>query len=80
MGVKGLKGRSARVVVTMGMPSLFYKWFFRAHSLKALKRNILGFVGIAPIRQTVIGMSANLKPADVEKLESMMQKLGRAGQ
>ena len=80
MGVKGLKGRSARVVVTMGMPSLFYKWFFRAHSLKALKRNILGFVGIAPIRQTVIGMSANLKPEDVKKLQSMMQKLGRAGQ
>lgn len=80
MGVKGLAGRSARVVVTMGMPSLFYKWFFRAHSLKALKRNILGFVGISPIRQTVIGMSAGLKPEDVKRLQSVMQKLGRAGQ
>ncbi len=79
MGVKGLKGRSARIVVTMGMPSLFYKWFFRAHSLKALKRNILGFVGIAPIRQTVIGMSANLKPEEFKKLHGLMQKLGRAG-
>ncbi|MDP2286801.1 MAG: NAD(P)H-dependent oxidoreductase [Pseudohongiella sp.] len=79
MGVKGLKGRSARIVVTMGMPSLFYKWFFRAHSLKALKRNILGFVGIAPIRQTVIGMSANLKPEEFKKLLGLMQKLGRAG-
>ena len=79
-GAKGLKGRSARVVVTMGMPSLAYKWFFRAHSLKALKRNILRFVGISPIRQTVIGMSANLKNDEVQKLERMMQKLGRAGQ
>jgi putative NADPH-quinone reductase len=50
-----LRGRSARLVVTMGMPALAYRWFFRAHSLKALKRNILGFVGIAPVRESLIG-------------------------
>jgi putative NADPH-quinone reductase len=56
-GTKGLlKGRSARIVVTMGMPAFFYKLYFRAHSLKSLKRNILGFCGIAPVRSTVIGM------------------------
>jgi len=48
-GRKGLTGRSARVVVTMGMPALVYRWYFRAHSLKSLERNILGFVGIAPV-------------------------------
>jgi putative NADPH-quinone reductase len=53
---KLLTGRSARVVVTMGMPALVYRWVFRAHSVKALERNILGFVGIAPIRETLIGM------------------------
>ena len=26
-----LTGRSARVVVTMGMPVLIYRWYFRAH-------------------------------------------------
>jgi putative NADPH-quinone reductase len=52
---KLLSGRSARVVVTMGMPAPVYRWYFRAHSLKALERNILGFVGIAPIRETLIG-------------------------
>ena len=30
-----LKGRSARVVVTMGMPALAYRWYYGAHSLKA---------------------------------------------
>ena len=49
---KGLTGRSARVVVTMGMPVLVYRWYFLAHSLKSLERNILGFVGISPIRET----------------------------
>lgn len=50
-----LTGKSARIVVTMGMPALFYRWVYRAHSLKSLRSNILRFVGIAPIRETLIG-------------------------
>jgi putative NADPH-quinone reductase len=52
---KLLKGKSARIVVTMGMPAFFYRWYFRSHSLKSLERNVLGFVGFAPVRATVIG-------------------------
>ena len=54
--LKLLKGRSARVVVTMGMPALFYRLVYRAHTLKSLKRNILEFCGIAPVRTTLIGL------------------------
>jgi putative NADPH-quinone reductase len=63
MGKKLLKGRSARVVVTMGMPAFFYSVYYRAHSLKSLKRNILEFCGIAPVRATVIGMVEGRKEA-----------------
>jgi putative NADPH-quinone reductase len=56
LGQKALTGRSARVVVTMGMPALVYRYYFRAHSVKSLERNILGFVGIAPVNETLIGM------------------------
>ncbi|MES1264840.1 MAG: NAD(P)H-dependent oxidoreductase, partial [Variovorax sp.] len=52
---KLLTGRSARIVVTMGMPALIYRWFFRAHSLESLERNILKFCGIGPIREMLIG-------------------------
>jgi putative NADPH-quinone reductase len=52
---KLLTGRSARVIVTMGMPGFVYSLMYRGHSLKSLERNILGFVGIAPIRHTIIG-------------------------
>jgi len=31
-----LKGRSAHIVVTMGMPALIYEWFFFKHSLTSL--------------------------------------------
>jgi len=51
-----LKGRSARVVVTMGMPAAAYRWFFLAHSLKSFERNILKFSGIRPVRWSLIGM------------------------
>ncbi len=54
-GQKSLSGRSAHVLVTMGMPTLLYRWFFRAHSVKSLERNVLGFVGFAPVHATLLG-------------------------
>lgn len=55
MSKSPLRGKSARVIVTMGMPAPVYTFFFRAHSLKALKRNIFSFVGLSPVRHTLIG-------------------------
>lgn len=53
---KVFKGKSARVIMTMGMPGWFYRWYFGAHAMKLLKRNILHFTGISPVRSTVYGM------------------------
>jgi putative NADPH-quinone reductase len=52
---KCLTGKSARIIVTMGMPAFVYRWIFLAHSLKNLERNILGSSGIGPIKASVIG-------------------------
>jgi putative NADPH-quinone reductase len=54
-GAGRLKGRSVRIIVTMGMPALIYRTVFLSHSLKALKRGVLGLVGFGPIRDTVLG-------------------------
>ncbi len=48
----------------------------RSHSLKALKRNILGFIGVGPIRDTVIGGVDGLGPEGVAKLETRFRGLG----
>ncbi|MCD2339949.1 NAD(P)H-dependent oxidoreductase [Ideonella azotifigens] len=72
-----LKGRSARVVVTMGMPAPLYRWFFAAHDVKALERNILGFVGISPVRRSLIGMvegDAKRRLAWLQRLRSLGEK------
>jgi putative NADPH-quinone reductase len=73
---KLLAGKSARVVVTMGMPALVYRWYFRAHSLKALERNILGFVGIAPIHETLVGLVEGMKD---EQRQAWLGKLRALG-
>jgi putative NADPH-quinone reductase len=76
---KALAGRSARVVVTMGMPALVYRWYFRAHSIKSLERNILGYVGIAPVDETLVGMVGDMDRARADKCLARLEKLGRDG-
>jgi putative NADPH-quinone reductase len=75
---KLLQGKSAHVTVTMGMPGLFYALYFRAHSLKALERNILRMSGISPVRHTIIGSVE--ESADVRKgWLNQMHARGQAG-
>lgn len=51
-----LKGKSARVIVTMGMPAFFYRWYFGAFGTRSLTRSVLKFAGIGPVRESRIGM------------------------
>lgn len=76
---KLLSGRSARIIVTMAMPAFIYRWYYLAHSLKSLKRNILGFCGIGPIEDTLIGMVEQLDDTKKKKWLSKMYRLGAVG-
>jgi putative NADPH-quinone reductase len=73
-----LTGKSARIIVTMGMPALVYYWYFGAHSLKSLERNILRFAGMKPVRSTVLGGVGNVGARRLDRLRAMMRKLGHA--
>ena len=74
---KLLKGKSARLFVTMGMPSPVYRWFFKAHSVKSLKRNILSHCGFNPVKYSLIG-GAHEDNGDVLGYElSKVSHLGR---
>jgi putative NADPH-quinone reductase len=79
MWKKLLKGKSARIVVTMGMPALIYRWYFGAHSVKSLERNILAFVGISPIRTSIIGMIEHPDNSRREKWLRTLEALGNKG-
>jgi putative NADPH-quinone reductase len=77
LGRKLLKGRSARLIVTMGMPAFFYRTWYRAHSLKSLQRNVLEFCGVQPVGATLIGTvdSATARQLALAKVGA----LGKAG-
>lgn len=77
MGKKLLTGRSARIVVTMGMPAFVYRWYFGAHAVRLLERNILRFVGIAPVRRTVIGMVEGKSALPRQRWLGLLERLGR---
>ncbi|RUW61084.1 NAD(P)H-dependent oxidoreductase [Mesorhizobium sp. M7A.F.Ca.US.008.03.1.1] len=71
-----LRGRSARVVVTMGMPPVLYRLWFLGHGIAGMRRSILHFVGIRPVRETLFGMVAGASDATRAKWIRQMRKLG----
>lgn len=71
-----LKGRTARIIVTMGMPAAAYRLFYLAHSLRSLKRNILALVGIGPVGDTIIGAVETRSDASRKRCLARMRKMG----
>lgn len=71
-----LKGRSARVVATMGMPGFALRYWFLDAGLAVLKRNILALTGMGPIRTTRLGMVEAASPARREGWLDQMRALG----
>lgn len=73
---KMLKGKSARVIVTMGMPAAAYRLFFGAHGVKNFETSILGMSGFKPIRDTLIGGVGALNEQQIKRLFSRMHNYG----
>jgi putative NADPH-quinone reductase len=73
-----LKGRSVRLIQTMGMPAIFYTAAFRAHGGKAF-RSLFSFCGFAPVRTTFLGMIESGDGTRRKHL-SRVRKLGAAAQ
>lgn len=74
-----MKGRSARLVVTMGMPALAYRFWFMEHGVKRITQGVLGFVGFKPVRTTYYGMIEQASEAKRASWLELMRGLGRAG-
>lgn len=71
-----LKGKTARVIVTMGMPALAYRVLYGAHGVKALNRSVLGIAGVRPVRTSYLGMVGS--QAACSKALAQVTALGRA--
>ncbi len=53
--VRRMRGKSVRLIVTMGMPGFAYRLLFGAHSLKGLEAGIFRMAGFSPVRHTILG-------------------------
>ncbi len=77
MGAKGLGGRTARIVCTMGMPAAIYRWYFWNHGIRSLNRNVLKFVGFSPVRELLIGQVEKLNESQAQARFEEMLRLGK---
>lgn len=71
-----LRGKSARMVVTMGMPAAVFRIWFLGHGVKAVERGILAVVGVRPIRETLFGNVEGIGDATRLKWIARMRRLG----
>lgn len=76
---KLLKGRSARLIVTMDSPSLFYKIFLCSAGVKTIKTGVLKFCGISPVKITYVDRVKNLSTDQKNKWFKKVEKLGKMG-
>jgi putative NADPH-quinone reductase len=76
---QNLKGKSARLIVTMGMPAFIYRWVFHAHGVKNIMQGVLGFGGVGPIRLTLFGAVEAGTPAAQKARLARVKALGRDG-
>ena len=71
-----LKGRSARLVVTMGMPGPIFRLVFGGHGVKALEKGVLWLSGYGPIRTSIVGGVEAIGPKGRERWLARMRTLG----
>jgi putative NADPH-quinone reductase len=75
-GLGQLQGRSARVVLSTPRAAAVYRWIDGAHSLKMMRRHVLGPAGIRPVRSTVVGGEAGMAPQQLARWEEHLRRLG----
>lgn len=71
-----LKGRSARVIVTMDTPPLFFRLAYSSAYARQLKNQILGFCGFKPVRFTLMGV---VRRSTEEQRRGWIEKAARLG-
>ena len=73
-----LRGRSARVIVTMGMPATAYRLMFGAAGVRSLRNGILWMAGVASIRTTYIGGIEGLDANGITNWLGAVEAMGAA--
>lgn len=74
---KLLKGKTARIITTLDQPAWYYNLIYNAPSTNQLKKSVLGFCGVNPIKVTYVGI---IKSSDQRKREKWLAEIEKLGE
>ncbi|NJD31136.1 MAG: NAD(P)H-dependent oxidoreductase [Gammaproteobacteria bacterium] len=74
-----LKGRSARIVVTRGMPELFDEVDRSPRSIRNIVSDVLELCGVRPVRVMVVEGTETMTDVERDKAHYDMRRLGAVG-
>lgn len=69
---KLLAGKTAHIITTMDQPGWYYRMFFGRPSINQLKKSILEFCGVKPVKVSIIGI---IKTSDETQRRKWMDKV-----
>lgn len=73
---KLLKGKTARLIVTMDSPVWYNRFMYKNAGINAVKKATLKFCGVKPVRVTSFG---NVRKASKNKIENWLHKIEGLG-
>lgn len=74
---KLLTGKSAHIITTLDQPGWYYRLVFGRPSVNQLRRSILQFCGVRPVKVTYLGI---IKSSDAAKRSAWLKKVNALGQ
>ncbi|KAA5531648.1 NAD(P)H-dependent oxidoreductase [Paenimyroides baculatum] len=74
---KLLTGKTAHIITTLDQPGVYYRFFFGRPSVNQLKKSVLEFCGVKPVRVTYLGI---VKTSDEKLRENWLKKIERLGE
>ncbi len=73
---KLLTGKTARIITTLDQPSWYYRFMFGRPSVNQLRRSVLEFCGVKPVKVTYVGI---IKKSTVEQREKWLYQAYQLG-
>ena len=74
---KLLKGKTAHIITTLDQPGWYYRLFFGRPSVNQLKKSILEYCGVKPVKLTYIGIIRNSKDGQRVQWLRKVKELGK---
>jgi len=73
---KLLKGKTARIITTMDQPGWYYRLIFGRPSINQLKKSVLEFCGVKPVKVSHVGIVKNSSTETRAKWLVMATRMG----